>query len=104
MTLQEFLNTTPATNKEKLWLTTQRDGSHVIVGGHERPGGGIAFSGTYEHQLNRICESFEQSIAWWAEFAQQYERGLVGDRFVFVADGQAFSAETVDRKSTRLNS
>lgn len=104
MTLQEFLNTTPASSRERLWLTTQRDGSHVIVGGHEqRPGGGSSFSGTFGHQLKRISESFEQSTAWWVEFAQEYERGLVGDRFVFVADGKAHSAEVGEQPLGALN-
>lgn len=103
MTLQEFLNTTPSSSKERLWLTTRRDGSEVIVSGHERPGGGVSFAGTFGQQLERISETFERSTAFWVEFALQYQRGLNGDRFVFVADGQAFSAETVEQPLGVLN-
>src|SRR5690625_7820674 len=103
MTLQEFLNTTPSSSKERLWLTTRRDGSEVIVSGHERPGGGVSFAGTFGQQLERISETFERSTAFWVEFALQYQRGLNGDRFVFVADGQAFSSETVDQPLGVMN-
>ena len=97
MTLQEFLNTTPSSSKERLWLTTRRDGSEVIVSGHERPGGGVSFAGTFGQQLERISETFERSTAFWVEFALQYQRGLNGDQFVFVADGQAYAAETLEQ-------